>query len=417
MVKLSNDGSNRRGNKVYNEFDLLMELNRMKRLSNNEYKFKILESAIINNRQKLKISGIVPILSTLNSVYSILFEIINEFNDRELKMFIDNMFDIYLKTLKKYRFITGDILSYFEKAYQEDIQGQIYKQWNNQGEGNKSFLDVFDDLHRNCLLKFPSIFVEKLGQLEYLFRAQRGKHFNNYERMLPIKSKNSNRWNPKGFAFMYLGYDTEIAKYDETISYIEKTCFEELRLKKGEDVTVCEFKPVKKEGKIINFCYEDIDYSDIESEQEFVLNQLAQQKVNQILSNPKTFSKLRQSSELYKDIVKTVGNVNGDVKTIIQNETEIYLGKLLMKSIDEAVFLPIDESEDPELSAYKPFHLLAKYLINEGYSGIIYRSTRMNLKGLKGKNLVLFNKDDVNYVDGTLKVYHCDEKNKFHLLQ
>ncbi|UFT99367.1 hypothetical protein KO561_19725 [Radiobacillus kanasensis] len=84
-----------------------------------------------------------------------------------------------------------------------------------------------------------------------------------------------------------------------------------------------------------------------------------------------------------------MGNDSKEVKAIIQKETEIYLGKLLMKSIDEAVFLPVYESEDTEFNAYRPFHLLATYLINEGYSGILYRSTRRNLKGLKGKNLAV----------------------------
>ena len=79
-----------------------------------------------------------------------------------------------------------------------------------------------------------------------------------------------------------------------------------------------------------------------------------------------------------------------------------------MKSIDEAVFLPVDIKEDPELKAYVPFHYLANYLISKGYSGILYRSTRMNKIGLKGKNLVLFNKEDVTYVHDSMNVYYYD---------
>ena len=96
------------------------------------------------------------------------------------------------------------------------------------------------------------------------------------------------------------------------------------------------------------------------------------------------------------------------VSSIIRKETEIYLANLIMKSIDEAVFLPVDFEEDPELKAYVPFHYLANYLIIKGYSGILYRSTRMNKIGLKGKNLVPFNKEDVTYVPSSMNVYYYD---------
>lgn len=61
-----------------------------------------------------------------------------------------------------------------------------------------------------------------------------------------------------------------------------------------------------------------------------------------------------------------------------------------------------------ELKAYIPFHYLADYLISKGYSGILYKSTRMNKIGLRGKNLVLFNKEDVTYIPGSMNVYFYD---------
>jgi hypothetical protein len=79
-----------------------------------------------------------------------------------------------------------------------------------------------------------------------------------------------------------------------------------------------------------------------------------------------------------------------------------------MKSIDEAIFFPVDKHIDPGLQAYIPFHHLAKYLQNKGYSGVIYRSTKMDLKGLQGKNVVLFNPLDVEPVIGSMKIYHYD---------
>jgi len=276
----------------------------------------------------------------------------------------------------------------------------------------KNFLEVFDDIHESCISKYESIFVKRLGDLKNLYRAQRGKHFDNYERMIPKEEyvKNKNRWNPEGVAFIYLGLDEEVKQYDEVINFIEKTCFEELRLKKDEYVSICKFKPVKSEGKIINLCYEDISYDEIDRKSEEFMNMITKVEINEILTNKKYHEEIRSSmkkEEVIKKIIEKEINEK-QIRSIIRKETEIYLANLIMKSIDEAVFLPVDTEEDPELKAYVPFHYLANYLISKGYSGILYRSTRMNKIGLKGKNLVLFNKEDVTYVPDSMNVYYYD---------
>lgn len=74
-------------------------------------------------------------------------------------------------------------------------------------------------------------------------------------------------------------------------------------------------------------------------------------------------------------------------------------------TIDTSIFKLVDKVNDPKLKAYIPFRVFSQYLIEKGYDGIIYRSTRMNKVNLKGKNLVLFNKDHVTYMDGTMKKY------------
>jgi len=78
---------------------------------------------------------------------------------------------------------------------------------------------------------------------------------------------------------------------------------------------------------------------------------------------------------------------------------------LLLGLIDESIFEVVDKTDDPELKAYLPFRAFSQYLIEKGYDGIVYRSTRMNKVGLSGKNIVLFDKTHATYKEGTMKKY------------
>ena len=367
----------------------------------------------------MKIRKLIYILvHALNDICKAILDICNDFSESQKALMIDNFFELYLKYLQRYSYFIGDVDSIFKDTYRKNLQCQIFNHWSSMVEKKsdtvleKNFLEVFDDIHESCISKYESIFVKRLGDLKNLYRAQRGKHFDNYERMIPKEEyvKNKNRWNPEGVAFMYLGFDEEIKQYDEVINFIEKTCFEELRLKKGEYVSICEFKPVKSEGKIINLCYEDISYEEIERKSEEFMNMITKVEINELLTNKKYHEEIINSMKKEEVIKKIIEKEfkKKQVRSIIGKETEIYLANLIMKSIDEAVFLPVDIKEDPELKAYVPFHYLANYLISKGYSGILYRSTRMNKIGLKGKNLVLFNKEDVTYVHDSMNVYYYD---------
>jgi len=367
----------------------------------------------------MKIRKLIYILvHALNDICKAILDICNDFSESQKALMIDNFFELYLKYLQRYSYFIGDVDSIFKDTYRKNLQCQIFNHWSSMVEKKsdtvleKNFLEVFDDIHESCISKYESIFVKRLGDLKNLYRAQRGKHFDNYERMIPKEEyvKNKNRWNPEGVAFMYLGFDEEIKQYDEVINFIEKTCFEELRLKKAEYVSICEFKPVKSEGKIINLCYEDISYEEIERKSEEFMNMITKVEINELLTNKKYHEEIINSMKKEEVIKKIIEKEfkEKQVRSIIRKETEIYLANLIMKSIDEAVFLPVDIKEDPELKAYVPFHYLANYLISKGYSGILYRSTRMNKIGLKGKNLVLFNKEDVTYVHDSMNVYYYD---------
>jgi hypothetical protein len=400
---------------MFYKWQLTFELNRMVDIYENEYKFTILRKALESINDENKRHFVFILVNALNNICE---AILNVFSESQKELVIDNFFELYLKYLQRYSYFIGDIVSIFKDTYRQNLQCQIYNHWNSMVEKKsdnvmeKNFLEVFDDIHESCISKYESIFVKRLGDLKNLYRAQRGKHFDNYERMIPKEEyvKNKNRWNPEGVAFIYLGLDEEVKQYDEVINFIEKTCFEELRLKKDEYVSICKFKPVKSEGKIINLCYEDISYDEIDRKSEEFMNMITKVEINEILTNKKYHEEIRSSmkkEEVIKKIIEKEINEK-QIRSIIRKETEIYLANLIMKSIDEAVFLPVDTEEDPELKAYVPFHYLANYLISKGYSGILYRSTRMNKIGLKGKNLVLFNKEDVTYVPDSMNVYYYD---------
>ncbi len=406
---------------MFYNYQLTFELNRMVDIHENDFKFTILRNALESIGDDKKRQLIYVIVNVLNNICKTIYDICNDFNKKQKKLMVDNFFEQYLKYLQRYSFFIGDIVSIFKDTYRENLQCKIFNHWSSMVEKKsctvqeKNFLEVFDDIHENCISKYEGIFIKRLGDLKNLYRAQKGKHFGNYERMIPKEEyvKNKNRWNPEGVAFLYLGLDEEVKQYDEVVNFIEKTCFEELRLKKDEYVSICKFKPVEGNDKIINLCYEDISYDEIDSISEEFMNTIIKVKVNEILTNKKYQEEIRisEKEEVKEEVIKKIIEKEMNekqIRPIIRKETEIYLGNLIMKSIDEAVFLPVDIKEDPELKAYVPFHYLANYLISKGYSGILYRSTRMNKIGLKGKNLVLFNKEDATYILNSMNVYYYD---------
>ena len=403
---------------MFYNYQLTFELNRMVDIYEHDYKFTILRNTLENLKDEKERELVYTIINALNNVCKIFYDMCNDFSEKQKKSMIDNFFELYLRHLQRHTYFIMDIVSLFKSKYRKNFQKEIFTHWSNIGKKQrdidykKNFLDVFDDLHENCIIKYEGIFIKKLGELKNLYRAQRGKHFDDYERMIPKPEhvKNKNRWNPEGIAFIYLGYDNGIKQFDGDINYIEKTCFEELRLKNDEYVSVCKFKPLKNNAKIINLCYEDISYDEIEYKSEEFMNILTNVQANKIL-NDIQYQKAINTSLNKENIIKKIIEKeldNKEIRPIIKKETEVFLGNLIMKGIDEAVFLPVENEEDPELKAYIPFHYLADYLISKGYSGILYRSTRMNKRGFKGKNLVLFNKEDVTFIPDSMNVYYYD---------
>jgi hypothetical protein len=363
------------------------------------------------------------LLKALNDVNKFFYiEMCKELKPQEKEKVVREIFNTYLNFLKKYSFVIGNIAEAFRKEYRRDFQKQLLDHWNKSVSGyspdEKTFIEIFDDMHNISILKYPQVFTVMLRSLKHLYRAQRGQHYGDYDRMIPKPQYvlNKNRWNPEGIAFQYLGYAEQIVPYDGVINMIEKACSEEIRLKAGEMFTSCKFKPTNNIGKIINFCWQDLDLDNLEAEFDDKITELSQKEVRRIL-NKRSYNQqltaLAGTEELKSKIWEIIDKEANKPKEkeIIKSFTEIHIAKILMKAIDETVFLPVEQEEDPELKAYIPFHYLAEYLRGKGYAGVLFRSTRMDKAGLKGKNLVLFNTADAVPVKGSMNVYHYDGKN------
>ena len=303
------------------------------------------------------------------------------------------------------------------------VRTKIFNNWSTIDDTDNDEFIAWIDQVIDVVNKYPDILVKKVKELEFLYRAQRGNHFGNYERMVPTKAhSNSNRWSFDGEDCLYLGYDKELNKYDDTINYIEKTCCEEVRLKNGEEITICSFNPSNKGNKkLINLCYDDLKYEEIKKN----IFELSAEQIESY-----TLKALKSKKFKNKQKVLTHSQFENLFKgeiALLNLQVEKNLAIYTLKNVENAIFKPItdaidienyletDEEKKERLKPYIPFRYFAKYLKDKGFDGIIYRSTRMYKlrdsygERLKGKNVILFNKNDAQYDENVpMKVYRYE---------
>lgn len=397
-----------------------LELNKTIKIFDNYYKFIILKQALSEIKNNLVKKYLLSLMKYYNNAFEIIVKYIP--HEAENKEWIyDYFFEFYMNMLQHklielqmaFQIKSGlkggniNIFELYKKKYLEKLKKDILEYWNEQKIDNKligdrDFIKMFDEIHDYALIKYKDIFMRRLKQIKCLYRAARGNHFGNYERMIP-KSEfcKNNRWNPDGIEFLYLGCDYSQPKKD-FINSPQKTCCEEIRLKTGEDVTLCRFKWTNPNSKLLNLY---IDDKFVEKEKEN-LDILCNKEIEKFKNDNKSisvFSKLINQGR--------VDDAEEYIKLKTKNKVdkmyaERYVSTLLISDIVDAIFKPVDESEDPKLEAYIPFRLFATYLMSKGYDGIIYRSTRMDLLGQEGKNIVLFNKNDATYWENSMEVFH-----------
>lgn len=311
-------------------------------------------------------------------------------------------------------------LQLYEILYQEKIRGFIKKLWDAMPSdrpvvgAERGFKNIFEDLHDNVLVKYPTLFIKQLKDVGNMYRCRSWAVNDDYKLMLPDERYvKNNRWNPDGIAYLYLSCDDKFQTFDGVVNMAQKTCFEEIRLVDGSEVAVCQFKPLKKDAKIIDLCYEDTDPSKLSKEFKTPPKEAHQIVVNKILKDTmlaKKITKLVQENswdgfvdKAEPDLKKILKETGLDMK--IDELVHIRTSTLMLSLIDKSIFEAVDIETDPELKTYIPFREFSQFLIKKGYDGIIYRSTRMNMIGLSGKNLVLFNKMHATYKEKSMKKY------------
>lgn len=402
-----------------------IELNNMVETFNGYYKFKILRDVLKNKQYEPIKEYLLIYIESYNKVIPVFMDIIVKGHNEAFQHIYDIFFDIYMKMFRgrlaelelklKYKYGKNcffiNIEELYRKKYVDNFKNDILDYWNESKIGDqlvedRDFIKMFDEIHDYALVKQKNIFVIKLRKLKYLYRGARENHFGDYERMIP-KSEycRNNRWNPDGIEFLYLGCDYKCST-NENMNIIQRTCCEELRIKKGQDVTLCRFKYTNPEAKLLNLCIDDT----------YVNEEL--RKLDNILYDK--LEKFKHDEKIMLHIIALLKqNDREELERYIKIKTksisekkniERYVSTLLISNIVDAIFKPVDEIEVPELKAYIPFRLFSVYLMRKGYQGIIYKSTRMDLIGQEGKNVALFNKNDATYWENTMEVYHCGEE-------
>ena len=272
-----------------------------------------------------------------------------------------------------------------------------------------SFMKIFEDFFSQTIKAFPDFIIKPLKEYHNLYRASRHEVFDNYKYIMPDpKYCKDNRWNDDGVAFLYLSYDNDGRKC-QNLELAQKTCFEEIRAREGDRLSVCKFKALHRRVKILDLSFDGIDFD----EQLMELERSKDDYEERIKLLIKDNSKVKNKLEMYaksddmegfkKELSRIEKKLGIDSK--MNSKIQLQLSKILIGNICDSIFYAVDKEDDPALEAYVPFRVFSKYLINKGFGGVAYRSTRMELAGLKGKCLTLFNPEDAIYVQGEMEVY------------
>lgn len=404
-------------------FELIMELNKMCARYNNAVTIAIRNTLLEEKNIEVK-KGMTEVLSNINNIVRILDDIVPDIVKGDVDSWFTNR---YLETICSYYFVLSgeSFIKKYSSNYWNEIHKLILEKWKKSAfdvkKNDDIFIKIFDEALGSSLRTHPDICERKLNEFVNIYRATQYDVDDAYQYIMPDpKYCKNNRWNDDGVAYLYLAYDAENMIY-RGINMAEKTCFEECRLKENRSVAICQFRPKKTDARIMYLAYQDIDYDKMFLEFDQRIRSHTEELLNLIDKNEKLKNKLTQyvqrgRKDLFqkklKQFMDKIG-VNASTKDYIQKELLI----TLLGNICDSVFYAVDKSDDPELEAYVPFRKFSKYLIHLGYDGVAYRSTRMELIGLKGTNLVLFNPDDAEPVKGTMKVYKYHNDRECELIK
>lgn len=410
---------------MFNQMYLVIEQNKLKNRFGGTVTTAILDA--LNRETDVKHQEyIYQVLSRFNVAVKVMDEIFEiSPTDEEWADYKDEYHDMYinilLNNLNKLYFRFGKInfMEEFSQVYWKQTQEFILQLWKELPEGKSvaaneaSFIKIFDDLVNGTMEAFPDFMVKQLKEFQNLYRASRYEVFNNYKYIIPDPAYcHDNRWNDDGVAFLYLSYDNECQDYQK-IKLAQKTCFEEVRAKNGEQLSVCKFKAVHKRVKILDLSYDGIDYDEQLEELEESGHDYKEKMMKVLQDKPKLKNRVvshvkNKDEESFRAELERVQKKLG-LDRKIQRKVQLQLSKILIGNICDSIFYAVDKEDDPKLEAYIPFRAFSRYLMAKGFGGVAYRSTRMALIGLQGKCITLFNVEDATYVEGEMEVYEYQQ--------
>lgn len=407
--------------KLFSKMALVIEENRLKDRFNGTVA-KAIGEVLEKETPEKYMEFIFNVLKQFNDIVKLMDEIIGyDRNDSEWKIYDEEMHERYINILLGQlnllfiRFGKTNFLQKFSDTYWKQNQNFILQLWRKLPEGESvtsneaSFIKLFEDFFSETIKTFPDFIVKQLKDFQNLYRASRYEVYDNYKYIMPDpKYCYDNRWNDDGVAFLYLSYDNE-NQTCQGIHRAQKTCFEEIRAKDGQEIAICRFRSVHNRIKILDLSFDDIDY-----EKEIgQLDELEVASKEKIMKVIQTDSKLQKrmigyaklnNEKAFDDEIEKIEEKIG-LKAEMRERVQLQLSKVLIGNICDAIFYAVDKEDDPELEAYIPFRAFSRYLIANGFGGVAYRSTRMEKIGLRGKCLTLFDKNDAMYVDGEMEVY------------
>ena len=391
-------------------YDMFVELYCLESLMPNYSKQLNWLSLVIRNQiwGKSDENRLAAVLNAFNQIFKV---VINYYGEDIA------ILELYIKYLNKYRslYSSCDLCKTYSKI---ENQIQIYKNqellkehwrqinpyfrktYNEEDLLSKNLIELFEDFFDNTIKMCPREFLLSMDDRKFknLLRGRKGSWCKKEELAAPsieIAQKNHsiNRWNPPNKRYLYLvvgdGSDND-----------QDVAFEELRIKSGEEVTIANFAFTGADAKIFNLDYEEISRESIFD----YIETYRKDGVSDIISEIYNL-KLRPTKQVIAEQIKLRGN-----KTKYYVNT--FIGKLLLKEICDVIFEPLDKDIDGNKiemeKHYKSFHVLAEFLESKGCAGLCYPSTRMKLIGKKGKNLVLFNAESAEAINGTFRKYIKD---------
>lgn len=305
-----------------------------------------------------------------------------------------------LKTDK--REVLNKIIDSIQIANAKVALEERWKNIRSSPDGDKAFIDIFQDIFENAITKYETDFICSLDETDILYRMVKEKICDE-GRFIPWPNKVQNRWNPPGKTYLYLSYGKEDVAYNESLKLGQYVCLLECRVQGEEDVCFCRFVPTQG-GRILNLAYNDVELYEMRDELDDLVKKRTGKLAN-MLRKDVDLIKHRHDEKYVYEKIRDIVEANQIDKAVIEKNS----ARQLLKLICSSIYTKVDENDAlGKEKAYKSFQDLAQFLENQNITGIIYPCTRTNK--IHGKNIVLFNAKDAEPIKGSIMQYHATGK-------